>query len=1053
MIATAQTPELERVTARARELLRQGCDGVLGLRKRWGHVGPCVFTREDELETLVLEPRYPVATVLRQILEAARGSKLGVVARGCDVRAIKELVIHNLSLPVGERAIGPYSFVAIPVTCGAEQAAECNCEKPVYELTRCTGCWECVEACPEDALKVRSACPIVLPNEFDRGLASRRAIYCPYPQAVPRWHVRDAEHCLALSGKMECKGCANICKAEAVMPEDAPREEDIDVGAVVLAPGFEEFMSRLEYDYGFSRYPDVVSSMEFERILSASGPCAGHVRRPSDGEEPRKIAFLQCVGSRDIACRNRYCSSVCCMYAIKEAVIAKEHCRDLDVTVFFMDIRAFGKEFDRYYERAKTEYGVRFARARVSDVNAADGRLRVRYSPAEGSVAADDFDMVVLSSGLEPPARIRQLVRTLGVRVEANGFVWTDPARPLETSRRGVYVAGAASGPKDIPETVTQASAAAGRAGQLLAGARHTLTKEPEFPPERDVSGEEPRIGVFVCHCGINIGGVVDVPAVAVHVRGLPYVAHTEDNLYTCSQDTQDHIRDMIAKHRLNRVVVASCSPRTHEPLFQETLRRAGLNPHLFEMANIRDQCSWIHMHQPEEATLKARCLVHMAVAKVAMVEPLAAALLDVTPSALVVGGGLAGMTAALATAGQGYKVTLVERRRRLGGNLDRVRYTFDEPDVRAYRDRLIAQVRGHPGIAVLTGTELDNVEGFVGSFESTLKTGARRTKVAHGALILATGGSESRPDEYRCMDDSRVVTQLELETMLAGKSSSAGARAPRSVVMIQCVGSREEGHMYCSRVCCSTAVKNALRIRETWPEAQVYVLYRDMRTYGFSEDHYQAARDRGVLFVGYEPEARPVVTNGRGLKVTVREPLLQRELVLRPDLVVLSARIDPSPDNARLAQMVKVPLTQDGFFLEAHAKLRPVEFATEGVFVAGLAHGPKNMAETIAQAEAAAAKACTIISKDKYRAEATIAALNEELCDGCGICVPVCEYNALEVIDRPGGKEGEKIVRLNEAMCKGCGGCVAACPSGAMEQKGFKNEQMLAMIRAALAE
>ncbi len=876
-------------------------------------------------------------------------------------------------------------------------------------------------------------------DEVERGYTEEQAI-------------EEAKRCLHCSICSECLQCVTVCKAEAICHQQQDTIEQIDVGAVVVVPGFEEFLGQLKYDFGYSRYPDVVSSIQFERILSASGPFAGHVQRPSDGKKPKKIAFLQCVGSRDISCRNAYCSSVCCMYAIKEAVIAKEHLKDVDVTVFFMDMRAFGKDFDKYYERAKSEYGVRFTRARVSDVyrTNGDGQLTVQYASESGCVDEDDFDMVVLSVGLEPSEKSRQLANKLGVRLDANGFIATKSSNPLESSRPGVFVAGAASGPKDIPETVTQASGSAGKASQLLADVRGTLTVEREFPPERDVTSDEPRIGVFVCQCGINIGSVVRVPSVVEYAGTLPNVVYTEDNLYTCSQDTQDHIGEMILEHNLNRVVVASCSPRTHEPLFQQTLREAGLNAHLFEMANIRDQCSWIHMNQPDEATEKAKALVRMAVAKVSLVEALAAAELDVTASALVIGGGLAGMTAALAIADQGFEVALVEREKRLGGNLNNLRYTFDEPDVQAYLNHLSEHVQKHQNITVYTGAKLESIEGFIGNFESTLKTKSKLTKIKHGVVIVATGGNEHKPDEYLYGQDNRVMTQLEIEDLLS-KGQLPGKL--KTVVMVQCVGSREEGHMYCSRVCCTTAVKNALKVKEISPETEVYILYRDVRTYGFNEEYFQAARDKGVVFIRYDLDDKPAVNNGRGLKVTVCEPLLQRELVLRPDLLVLSTRIDANPDGTKLAQMLKIPTNEDGFFLEAHVKLRPVEFATEGIFVAGVAHSPKSIPETIAQAEAAAAKACTIISKDKYEAEPTIAAVNEDLCDGCGICVPVCEYNALEVVPRKGGGEDEKVVQLNEAMCKGCGGCVAACPSGAMEQKGFKNEQMLAMIRAALED
>jgi heterodisulfide reductase subunit A len=906
------------------------------------------------------------------------------------------------------------------------------------DLKKCTGCGICLGKCPKR------------PRTPEAELHGHGAIYRPFPQALPNAPAIDREMCLFLT-KGTCGACKKACPSGAIVFEDKDRDEVLDVGAVVVVPGFDEFRPEAIFDSGYSRFPDVVTSVEFERMLSASGPFGGHVVRPSDKKEPKRIAFLQCVGSRDLLCRSGYCSSVCCMYAVKEAFIAKEHMKDVATTVFFMDVRAFGKDFDKYCERAEKERGVRFIRGRVHSVESGkDGEMTLSYAPETGGVSVESFDLLVLSVGLQPTADLRRLAQNLDLKLNEHGFVWTPPNQPLETSRSGVFAAGVASGPKDIPETVVQASAAACEARRLLADVSDTLTQEREYPAERDVSAEALRIGVFVCHCGTNIGGVVKVPAVAEYARTLPNVAYAEENLYACSQDSQAHIQEMIKTHNLNRVVVASCSPRTHEPLFQETLRESGLNPYYFEMANIRDQCSWIHMNQPEEATTKAKDLVRMAVAKVAFSEPLQAAQLDVTHSALVVGGGLAGMTAALAIADQGLDVTLIEREKELGGNLRHLRHTFDEPDIPAYLSQLEGTVRKHKHISVLTRSTLEQIEGFVGSFESTVNIGGRKKKVSHGAVIVATGGAESHPTEYLYGKNKRVLTQLELEEKLARKNALSGVK---SVVMIQCVGSREAGHQYCSRVCCNTAVKNAIRIKELSPGTDVCILYRDVRTYGFSEQYYQTARDKGVVFVRFTLDTKPVLQNGNGLTVTIRESIVDRDLDLHPDLLVLSSRIEPDAGNEILSQLLKVPMNEDKFFLEAHVKLRPVEFATEGVFVAGLAHNPKSMPETVAQAQAAAAKVVSIISKDKFDAEPTIAALNEDLCDGCGICVPVCEYNALEVIARPGGKKEEKIVRLNEAMCKGCGGCVAACPSGAMEQKGFKNVQILAMIRAALVE
>ena len=857
----------------------------------------------------------------------------------------------------------------------------------------------------------------------------------------------EASRCLSCAVCSECMACVKTCKAEAICHEQQDTIEQIDVGAVVVVPGFEEYMAKLKYDFGYSRYEDVVSSIQFERILSASGPFSGHVKRISDGKTPKKIAFLQCVGSRDISCRNGYCSSVCCMYAIKEAVIAKEHMKNVDVTIFFMDMRAFGKEFDKYYERAKDEYGVKFVRARVSDVYKQDGKgeLTVQYSPEAGAVSTEDFDMIVLSVGLEPQEKSKQLAKTLGVNLEKNGFFWTQSANPLATSRQGIFAAGAASGPKDIPETVTQANASASMASQLLSEVRGSLTVEQKFPPERDIVGEAPRVGVFICHCGVNIGGIVDVPTVSEYAKTLPYVAYSEENLYTCSQDTQDHIREIIEEHDLNRIVVASCSPRTHEPLFQQTLREAGLNPYLFEMANIRDQCSWVHMNEPEKATEKSKDLVRMTVAKVALAEPLPTVTVDVTPSAMVVGGGLAGMTSALAIARQGFEVALVERKKQLGGNLRKLRYTFDESNVPAYLKKLIADIEAEDKITVYTDSELDTIEGFVGNFISTLNTTDGPARIEHGAIVVAIGGDENRPNEYAYGKNERVLTQLELEDLL---SKQGGLNGAGSVVMIQCVGSREQGHMYCSRLCCNSAMKNALKIKEIRPETEVYVLYRDIRTYGFSEEYFQQARDKGVIFLRYDLERKPEVTDNGKLSVSVHEPLLDRELVLNPDLLVLSSRINPNSGNDILAQMLKVPTNEDKFFLEAHAKLRPVEFATEGIFVAGLAHGPKSIPETIAQAQAAASKAGTILSKEKYEAESRIAEVDVSSCAACGACTHVCAYKAIElvVVDE---KTGAKSAMVNPALCKGCGTCAATCRSGAVDVRGITDKQISEAIKA----
>jgi heterodisulfide reductase subunit A len=775
----------------------------------------------------------------------------------------------------------------------------------------------------------------------------------------------------------------------------------------------------------------------------------GRVQRPSDGEIPKKVAFIQCVGSRDATCDNPYCSSVCCMYATKEAVIAKEHSGSVEPTIFYMDMRSYGKDFDKYIERAKDEHGVRFIRCRVSNTEEEPETrdLYITYCE-DDEVKREKFDMVVLSVGFKPSEGVKELAERLGVELDEYGFCKTQPFNPLDTSRGGIFVCGMFSSPKDIPETVTQASAAACRAGELLSDVRGSLVSKKEYPEELFVGGQPPRIGVYVCQCGINIGGVVDVPSVVRYAETLPNVVYACDNLYTCSSDTQEKIKEAISEHGLNRVVVASCSPRTHEPLFQETIREAGLNRYLFEMANIRDQCSWVHMREPEAATRKAKELVNMAVAKARGLEPLERPTVGVTPRGLVIGGGLSGMTSALALAEQGFETYLIEKEEALGGVLRNLYYSIDNVDLQSYLQELTQRIAENDLIQVFLNAEVEDVSGYVGNFKSTVissSSGQSKTELEHGIVIVATGGEEYTPNEYLYGENSRVVTQAELEKSLA---TGDAERKLGSVVMIQCVGSRDEDHPYCSRICCVEAIKNALKIKEVDPEADVYILYRDVRTYGLMEKYYEEARERGVLFIRYDEEKKPEVSvrgsdGDEGLEVSVYDPVLGEQIAIDADLVVLSAAVLHSEDNERLAKMLKVPINEDGFFLEAHAKLRPVDFATDGVYVCGLAHSPKLIEESVSQAKAAVSRACMVLSKDEIEAEGISARVNKNRCSGCGLCVLVCPYNALEI-------DGEQNVAVvNVAMCKGCGACAATCRSSAIDVLGYTDGQVYAIINA----
>jgi heterodisulfide reductase subunit A-like polyferredoxin len=873
---------------------------------------------------------------------------------------------------------------------------------------------------------------------------------------TPQEAVAEAMRCLAgqIEGCIECGECKRRCEAKAIDYGEKEETLEINVGAIILSPGYELFDARIKKEWGYGRFPNVVSALEFERILSASGPYSGHVQRPFDKKTPRRIAFLQCVGSRDS--ERDYCSSICCMYATKEAIIAKEHAgEDLTCDIFFMDMRAFGKGFEEYYERAK-QLGVDYIRCRPASIEEVPEtrNLIIKYLVENEKKVSREYDLVVLSSGVQPPKQVDQLSKTFGIDLNEYRFCKTSTFRPVESNREGIYVAGPFAEPKDIPETVMEASGAASKVLSLLMDVRGSLIVQKEFPPERDVTAENPKIGVFVCHCGSNIGGFVNVPDVVEYAKTLPHVVYAENNLYTCSNDTQEKIKEKIKEHQLNRVVVASCTPRTHEPLFRNTIRGAGLNSYLFEMANIRDQCSWVHMHEIEKATVKSKDLVRMAIAKARLLEPLQTRSLLITKSALVIGAGISGMTSALGLANQGFDVYLVEREKEMGGHVWDIHYLIDGSRLREEFRSLIKQVKEDARIHVLTQAKIETIEGSIGHFKTKVSMNGTSKEIEHGTVIVATGAKEYHPNEYLYGEDERVITQLELERRLVVIDDfiSSPGKGPGTVVMIQCVGSRDEERPYCSRLCCTEAVKNALKIKELSPVSNVYVLYRDIRTYGFKERFYTKARQQGVVFIRYDKDEKPSVSrNGKGLKVRVHDQTLGLPVEIPADLIVLSAGIVPNEDNKTLAQFLKIPLNKDGFFLEAHMKLRPVDFATDGVFLAGMAHFPKAIEESIVQAQAASARAATVLSRESIELEGNISQVVDENCDGCAYCVDTCPYKAITLFEYVRGDTIKKTVEANETVCKGCGCCMATCPKQGIFVRGFKLEQIAAQVDAAL--
>ncbi len=852
--------------------------------------------------------------------------------------------------------------------------------------------------------------------------------------------IEEAKRCLDCGLCSECLACVEACQREAINHDMEVRDLTLDVGAVILTPGASAADASRLVEYGYGRYPNVMTSIEFERMLSASGPYSGEVVRLSDNEHPARIAFIQCAGSRDPERGLSYCSSVCCMYTAKEAIMAMDHLPGVQTTVFYMDIRAYGKEFEQYYENALAQ-GVNYVRSMVSTIKEIPGtkQLKIRHITEDGQRQEDVFDMVVLAVGLEPGTSAREMASRMGVDVDQHGFCQTSYFAPTSTSRPGVLVAGAFSGPRDIPETVIDASGAASEAGRLISQSRGSLIQERIYPEERDISDEEARVGVFVCNCGRNIGGVVRVPEVVEHASGLSNVVVSQEFLYTCSQDAIEQIQELVAEHGLNRVVVASCTPRTHEPLFQDTIREAGLNPHLFEMANIRDQCSWVHSREPDRATEKAKVLTSMAVAKARLLEPAHRTYFDVDKRCLILGGGAAGLSAALSVADQGFEAYVIEKEEELGGHLRHVHYTLDGTEVGPFLDDLVDRARNHPRVRIYSPAEVVKVSGHVGNFTAAihLQTEDRTIELRQGAIIVATGAQEAKIEEYGFGEDPRVITASQLEEKIAGGEAGDG-----SYVFIQCAGSREPDRPYCSRICCSQAVKNALRIKEKDPGARVYVLFREMRAYGFKEEYYREARDKGVVFIRYDVDRKPRVSGGQ---VAVWDPELGEDLVVDADWIVVAPGMDPGADTASLAQMLKVPLSATGFFLEAHMKLRPVDFATEGIFLCGLAHAPKMLDEALSQANAAAVRAVSILSRDHLESHSLVATVREKWCAGCGLCVTACPYDA-RVID-----EETKVADVIAVLCQGCGACATACPNSATSVKGYSKKQLMSMLEAAL--
>ena len=916
-------------------------------------------------------------------------------------------------------------------------------KKPRYIIEdNCTGCGTCVEYCP-----------VKVPDPYNQDLSDNKAVHIYFSQAVPLVTYIH-EDCLYLKEK-KCRICEGVCKNEAIDLHQEPEKLEIKVGAIVLSPGYETFDPSQRGDYGYGTMENVVTSLDFERLLCATGPHEGEVLRPSDKKHPHKIAWIQCVGSRQvISGGNSYCSGVCCAYTQKQVILAKDHDAGIEATIFHNDIRAFGKDFEQFYHRTENLEGVRFIRSYVSIGQQVpeSKNVTIRYATAADGVKEEEFELVVLSIGLNPPADVEKMADLYGIELNTHGFCQTNPVNPNETSRPGIFVSGAFQGPLDIPESVITASGAGSQCGELLDYRRGRLTAERQYPPEKDVSEEEPRVGVFVCHCGANIGRVVDVPSTVEYVSTLPNVVHSQEQLFSCATNCAREITDVIKEKNLNRVVVAACSPRTLEPLFRDTLREAGINQYFFEMANIREHCSWVHAREKEDATDKAKDITRMSIARSCYLEPLQEFDLPVNKTALVVGGGIAGMTCALSIAGQGHEVYLIERDADLGGVARRIHFTLDGLDVQAYLRDLVRKVYQHPLIHVYTDAVITEATGYVGNFVTSVNSDRGTVEIEHGAAVIAIGADEYKPSEYLYGEDDRVLTQLELGEKIA--AADERLLESESLVMIQCVGCRNEDRDYCARVCCSHAIKNALKLKEINSGMDITILFRDMRTYGFAEDYYRKASENDVKFIRYEPAQKPVVEaaeeEGRPvLRITLPDYILGQKLAIDTDTLVLSAAVIPPASNREISRLFKVSLGPDDFFKEAHVKLRPVDFATDGVFLCGTAHYPKHIPEAINQAYGAAGLVLTLLSHDIVTVSGSVCEVHEDKCMGCGACISACTYDAIEFRKTSRGNKA----LVNPVLCKGDGLCNAKCPTGAIYLKHFTDEDILSQIDATVPD
>ncbi len=902
---------------------------------------------------------------------------------------------------------------------------------------KCVTCGLCWRSCPVQAV-----------SEFNFGLGARKAIYLAYAGAVPNIPFIDAGTCLHLKGE-ECNKCAEVCPTDAIDWGQKEQLQELQVGAILLTPGIEPLRASDEAaKLGYGKMPNVIDNFQMDRLVSIYGPTGGQVQRPSDGKQAQRIAIVQCIGSRKTDKDLSYCSSICCMHATRLAMSLKAKSNETEVVIFHNDVMAYSKGHEQIYNQAKDSLGVKYTRGEIGSIteDPQTKDLKVEYISAEGGKPAEEsFDLLVLSLGLTPSSDGTNLAKSLGIPFDRWGFPET--ANQSSMAKPGVFVGGSFHSLSDTPEAVVNAEAAALEIAEFLAGAATTVGQPAQAPTSQShVSDTLPKVGVFVCQCGGMISKTLNTAELAEYASGLEGVAESQVLDYACFAPGISQIKQTIKEKGLNRAVVVACSARSLLPLFQKTVADTGLNKFLVEMVNAREFCAWVHLKESDKATQRLRDEIRGSVAKVRELQPIPPAARDITQRALVIGGGVAGMVAALSLASQEIPVDLVEKSERLGGNANRLCYDPAGRKVSQYIGTLNKRIEDSSLIRVFLGSKVTEITGRIGQFHTKILTPAAGAEAEHGAIIVATGGREYKPEEYLYAKNKEVITQLELEERFAG--SDNWLEGIKSVLVLHCVGSRDEQRPYCSRICCSQAVKNSLKLKELNPEITVHHLYRDMRTYFLNDILYHEAKQRGIAFTKYDEKAGIDVSKKRGGSLTVSFTKVDtgKTMELRPDLLVLNSAVLAGDDNESLSSILGVPLGEDGFFAEDdYMTLTPVDFTKKGIYLCGLAHGPKSLDESAAQAKAAAMRALAVLSKERLVQQAVVAEVNSDRCVACLTCVRACPFTVPFINE-------QQVAQILPHECRGCGVCVSSCPKDAIELKTFADNDVIPQIEALLS-